>query len=176
MEQFEEVDEDLDLRVLREDRVVMERVDMERGGSEVALETPSPPPPPAPSWLITVCRVVDWLLIAEPATASLVTEVVLPSEEDEEQWRSRCTCLLVLSTVTCCGFTCLALTPPPPPLEVVVLFPTAAADEVATLWLPPLRIPDRLASDAWTMTTLFLVFPPPPPAAPPLPLGPTPRM
>ena len=101
MEQFEEVDEDLDLRVLREDRVVMERVDMERGGSEEeVLETPSPPPPPAPSWLITVCRVVDWLLIAEPATASLVTEVVLPSEEDEEQWRSRCTCLLVLSA-TC---------------------------------------------------------------------------
>ena len=103
LEQFEEVDEDLDLRVLREDRVVMERVDMERGGSEEeVLETPSPPPPPAPSWLITVCRVVDWLLIAElPVTASLVTEVVLPSEEDEEQWRSRCTCLLVLSTVTC---------------------------------------------------------------------------
>ena len=79
LEQFEEVDEDLDLRVLRpEDRVVMERVDMERGPDISPPDDPVPvPPPPPPSWLwlITVCRVVvDWWLIAEPAlTQSLVT-------------------------------------------------------------------------------------------------------
>lgn len=73
LEQFDEVDEDLDLRVRV--LVVIDLVDMER-------DVPAPPPdtvgPPAiapPLW-ITDCLV------------SPVTEVVLPSEDEDEQCRS----------------------------------------------------------------------------------------